>query len=87
MPNIQSAKKRVRADAKRQERNLDLKSELKTLVRKFRELVQAGKKDEARAFYSTVTRRLDQASGRNALHKKTASRKKSRLARQLAKLK
>lgn len=87
MPNIRSAIKRVRADAKRRDRNLDRKSELKTLVRKFRELVQAGKKDEAKAFYPTVARGLDQAAGRKALHKNTASRKKSRLARQLASIK
>ena len=83
MPNTRSAAKRTRADAKRRDTNLNLKSELKTLVRKFRELIQAGKKDEARAFYSTVARRLDQAASRKALHKNTASRKKSRLARQL----
>lgn len=87
MPNTRSATKRTRADVKRRDRNLDRKSELKTLVRKFRELIQAGKKDEARAFYPAVARGLDQAANRKALHKNTASRKKSRLARQLAAIK
>lgn len=74
----------MRADVKRRLRKLDLKSELKTLVRRFRELLQTGKKDEAKDFYRLVSRRLDQAASRGVLHKNTASRKKSRLARHLA---
>ena len=60
-----------------------MKSELKTLMRRFRELLQAGKKSEAQEFYRLLSRRLDQAASRDVLHKNTASRKKSRLARQL----
>ncbi len=74
----------MRADATRRLRNLDMKSELKTLVRRFRELVQAGKKGEAQEFYRLLSRRFDQAACRDVLHKNTASRKKSRLARHLA---
>jgi small subunit ribosomal protein S20 len=58
-------------------------SELKTLVRHLRELVQAGKKGEAQEFYRLLSRRLDQAASRGVLHKNTASRKKSRLAKHL----
>ena len=61
-----------------------MKSELKTLVRRLRELVQSGKKSEAQEFYRLVSRRFDQAASRDVLHKNTASRKKSRLAKYIA---
>ena len=61
-----------------------MKSELKTLVRRLREMVQAGKKGEAQELYRLLSRRLDQAASRHILNKNTASRKKSRLARHLA---
>ncbi|MBI3323154.1 MAG: 30S ribosomal protein S20 [Candidatus Omnitrophica bacterium] len=83
MPNTRSAAKRMRADAKRHLRNLDMRSELKTLVRRLRELLQAGKKSEAQEFFRLVSRRFDQAASRGVLHRNTASRKKSRLARHL----
>ena len=87
MPNTRSAAKRTRADVNRHLRNLDVKSELKTLVRRLRELVQSGKKSEAQEFYRLLSRRLDQAACRNILHKNTASRKKSRLAKYIATVK
>lgn len=87
MPNTRSAAKRTRADAKRHLRTLDAKSELKTVIRRLRELVGAGKKSEAQEFYRIVSQRLDQAASRGILHKKTASRKKSRLAKHLATVK
>ena len=74
----------MRADTTRHARTLNAKSELKTLMRQFRELVQEGKKDEAQKFYPMLSRRLDQAASRGILHKNTVSRKKSRLARSLA---
>lgn len=85
MPNTRAAAKRMRSDAKRHLRNLQFRSELKTLIRRLREQFQAGKKEEAQSIYRLVVRRLDQATNRRILHRNTASRKKSRLARQLQK--
>ncbi len=76
----------MRADAKRRLRNLGVKSELKTLTRRFREAVQAGQVDHARASYQLLAQRLDQAAGRHVLHRNTASRKKARFALRLAQL-
>ena len=67
-------------------RNLHVKSELKTLLRRFSAATQAGKKEEAQATYRLLAKRLDQAASKKALHRNTASRKRSRLARMLAKL-
>ena len=86
MPNTRAAEKRVRADAKRRLRNLEAKSKLKTLVRQFGHSIDEKKTDEAKKIYPQLARLLDQSAKIGVLHRNTASRKKSRLARQLAKL-
>ncbi len=86
MPNTRSAAKRTRADKVRHQRNLAFKSELKSLTKKLLGALKTGNKDQARDLFRFFTKRLDQAAGKKKLHRKTASRKKSRFARQLAKL-
>ncbi|MDO8730558.1 MAG: 30S ribosomal protein S20 [Candidatus Omnitrophota bacterium] len=86
MPNIRAAMKRVRADVKRRDRNLEAKSKLKTMVRQFAHSIEEKKADEAKKLYPLLTRLLDQSARKGILHRNTASRKKSRLALQLAKL-
>jgi len=84
MPNTRAAAKRVRADSARHERRLAAKSELKTLTRRFLHLLRDRQKEQASTFFRQLTRTLDQAASRGLLHRNTASRRKSRLARQLA---
>ena len=86
MPNIRSAAKRMRADAKKKLHNLAVKSELKTLTRQFREALQAGQADQARTSYQLLVKRLDQAAGRHILPRNTASRRKARFALRLARI-
>ena len=86
MPNIRSAAKRMRADAKLRLRNLEAKSKLKTLVRQFTRSIEGSQADQAKKIYPLLTRLLDQSARKGILHRNTASRKKSRLALQLAKL-
>ena len=86
MPNIRAAAKRVRADVKRRQRNLEAKSKLKTLVRQFNHSIEEKSADQAKKIYPLLTRLLDQSARKGILHRNTASRKKSRLALQLAKL-
>ena len=86
MPNIRAAAKRVRADVKRRERNLEAKSKLKTLVSQFNRSVEEKAADKAKKLYPLLTRLIDQSTRKGILHRNTASRKKSRLALQLAKL-
>ena len=76
----------MRADRKRRDRNLRFASELKTLTQKFDRLVKAKQKDEAKTALSQLLRRLDQAAGKRIIHRKTASRKKSRLSKRLARV-
>lgn len=81
MANIKSAKKRAITALKRNERNRMVKSSLRTAVRKF---VEAGAED-AQAKLNQAFAALDKAASKGVIHKNTAARKKSRLAKRLAK--
>lgn len=83
MPNTKSAWKNLRKSEKRRLRNKSVKSSAKTHVKKFSELVDSGKTEEARAFLSEVAKKVDMAASKGVFHKNKASRIKSRLARRL----
>ncbi len=78
MPNIKSAKKWVRASEKRRERNLEVKSSLKSMYKK---ATAKGAKPELQAQASSA---FDKAAVRGIIHKNKANRKKSRLAKHAA---
>ena len=80
MANIKSQKKRVLTNEKAHKRNVAVKSELKTAVRKTREAIAAGDKDAAQAAYAIASKKLDKAAGRGFIHKNQASNRKSALA-------
>ena len=80
MPNIQSAKKRMRQNIKRREQNRNKKAAVRTYEKKLRTFVGENKLDEAKEAYRVFTSLIDRAAKRNIYHKNTASRKKSRLA-------
>lgn len=87
MPNSKSAKKNVRQHAVRRMRNREGKSALRTQIKK---LVLAAKRhdmEEAEKHLILATKMLDKIAAKNVIHKKTASRKKSRLAKMLNKQK
>ena len=79
MPNTKSAKKRLRQNEVRRERNRAAKSQLRSQLRKVREAVKAGDVAKAEAEYVAAARRLDRAGSRNLIHRNTAARTKSRL--------
>ena len=84
-----SAKKQARAGVKRAERNRAVRSEVKTLVVKARKSLTGGPVAESDRYALTLeaVRALDRAAAKGVLHKNNASRRKARLARQMAKLK
>lgn len=84
MPITKQAFKRMRADKKRRLRNLDVKSELKTLDKKFEELVSSNKRDEAKKLALDLISKLDKAATKKIIPKERASRKKSRLLKRLS---
>ena len=84
MPNIKSAVKRVKVNQKRNLRNRMVKSAVKTTLRKFDATI-ANNPQQAGAMLDASFSALDKAAAKGVIHKNTASRKKARLARRLAK--
>lgn len=87
MPNTASAKKRMRQDAVRRNRNRSAKSGLRTQLRKVRAAINAKKVDECIAEYATLVKKLDKAAAANVIHANTAARTKSRLSAAIKALK
>ena len=83
MPNIKSAKKRVKVIEKKTLRNNMIKSGYKSAVRKFDEAVNEGKIYEAKVLLSEATKKIDQACSKGVIVKNTAARKKSSLSKKL----
>ena len=86
MANIKSQIKRIRTNEKRRQRNLAVKSELKTLVRKTREAVEAGDKEAAIEALRVASRKLDKAVSKGVIHRNQAAKRKSKLARRVQSL-
>jgi small subunit ribosomal protein S20 len=82
--NIKSQIKRNRQNEKQRVRNLGVRSRLKTEARRVSEAVAAGNQEEAQAGMRTAARRFDKAVSSGAMSKRTAARRKSRLARRVA---
>lgn len=82
MPNIKSAIKRVEVTKSKTIQNTIKKSALKTAIKKCSEVIE--KKDvSASDVLNATAKTIDQAAAKHILHKNTASRRKSRLAKAL----
>ena len=83
-----SAKKQARSGARRAERNRATRSEVKTLIVKARRALSDGQADASERTESTIDsfRALDRAASKRVLHRNNAARRKSRLAKRLAKV-
>lgn len=77
LPNIKSAKKRVKVTASKSLQNQMFKTNLKTSMKKFEQAVVAGDKEAATAAYTVAVSKLDKAVAKNAMHINAAARKKS----------
>lgn len=84
MPNIKSAIKRVKVSEKKNLRNRIVKSKVKTAIKKFDQELVADP-TAAVAQLSATTSAIDKAVSKGVIHKNAASRKKSRMAKKLAK--
>ena len=87
MPNIKSAKKRVNVIGKKTLINKSEKSEVKTYIKNFNALIDAGKLEEAEAAFPATCAVIDKAVTKNIYAKNTAANKKSGLAKKLNALK
>jgi small subunit ribosomal protein S20 len=82
-----SAKKRVRQNGKRRTINRARKSQVKTQLKHFTTALEASDVEAATEQYRLVAAKLDKTAATSTMHKKTAARKKSRLAKHLNALK
>lgn len=83
MPNIKSAKKRVKVIAAKTLRNKMVKSALRTSVRKYEAALADGNKELAAATYKEAVAKIDKAVAKGVMHRNTAARCKSRYTRLL----
>jgi len=81
------SKKRIKQNAKRRTINRARKSQVKTQIKRFEAAVTNGDAEAASEQYELVVKKLDKTAATSTMHKKTAARKKSRLAKKLNNLK
>lgn len=82
MPNIKSAKKRVKVIETKALQNKMIKSELKTVLKKA-DTACAENAADKEAVVKVAVKKIDQAAAKGIMHKNCASRKKSQLATKL----
>ena len=83
MPNIKSAIKRVKTSKTKTLENTSFKSEYKTAVKNFLQLVEAGDKEKAMAQYKVAVKTVEKAARKGVIKDNTCSRKKSALDKAL----
>ena len=86
MANTSSAKKATRVIARREAVNKARRSRMRTFVRKVEEAITGGDAGAAAAALKQAEPHLMRAAQKGVIHKNAASRKISRLVRQVAKL-
>ena len=83
MPNIKSAKKRVKVIEAKTLQNKIFRSQLKTDMKKYEAALEAGDTALAQATYKAAVKKIDQAAARGIIHKNAAARKKSQFTKKL----
>lgn len=79
MPNIASAKKRVRQSEKSRMHNRHLRSRLRTQIKNVLKAIAAGDREAAVAAYKAAVPVIDSIADKGIIHKNKAARHKSRL--------
>ena len=83
MAHSLSAKKRIRQNIKSRMINRGRKSAVKSQIKKFEDAIASGQIDSANTQFVALTKSIDQVAATSTMHKNTASRMKSRLAKKL----
>lgn len=83
MPNIKSAKKRVKVTKTKTLQNKMFKSSLKTMIKKYDAALATGDKEASSAAYKAAVKKIDQAAAKGIISKNAASRKKSQFTLKL----
>ena len=80
MANIKSQMKRIKTNEKARQRNVAVKSALKTAVRRVRTAAESGDAAAATAAMQAASKALDKAASKGVIHKNQAANRKSGLA-------
>ena len=83
MPNIKSAKKRVKVTQKKTLQNKMFKSAMKTEIKKYYAAVESGDMASAQAAYKAAAKKIDVAASKGIIHKNAAAHKKSQFTKAL----
>lgn len=83
MANHRSALKRIRISEKRRQHNRIVRGKTRSAVKRARSLVDKNQLGEAGPAVQSAISALDKAASKGVIHKNAASRRKSRLMRQL----
>jgi len=86
LANTKQQRKRVRIAQRQRLENLRYKSSIKTHFKRLKDSITTGDADTAAQTAKKLTSTIDKAAAHNAIHDNNAARKKSRVARLLAKL-
>ena len=87
MPNTASAKKRLRQNVGRRDRNRSTKTALRTLIKKIRTSVAAKDVETSTSAFGLLVKKLDRAAATNVIHPNAAARTKSRLSKAIKAIK
>jgi len=82
--NIKSQIKRIKTNEAARQRNVAVRSALKTSVRRFRSAADAGDKDAATTALQQASKLLDKAASKGVIHRNQAANRKSALAKKVA---
>jgi len=85
MPNIKSAKRRVKTSTRDAQRNVSIKSKVRSALRSAREAIAAGDAATIKSALALAFSEVDKAVKRKVFHKNAAARYKSRLVAKQAK--
>jgi small subunit ribosomal protein S20 len=85
LANTASAEKRNRQAQKRRVRNVQVRTGVKSAVKKVREAIAKGDGSAAREALQSASKTIEKAASKGVVHKNAASRKISRLAKATAK--
>lgn len=79
MANIKSQKKRILTNEKRRQRNADVRSRMKTMVKKAQSALETKDVEQIKEALPAALSSIDRAVSKGVLHRNTAARKKSAL--------
>ncbi|NLF09110.1 MAG: 30S ribosomal protein S20 [Pirellulaceae bacterium] len=87
MPNIKSAKKRLKQSVGLRQRNRAEKSAIKTECKKVLAAVEDGNAELAETVFRKTSKKVDKAASKKVIHRNAAARVKSRLSAKIKKIK